>query len=352
MRKIAISGINDTDNPGPGVGIARSLKESDMACDIIGLSYDIQDPGNYMDFVIDKSYILPYPTHGWEGIKSRLLYIKEHYGLDMVMPSLDAELPMYIKYQDELKTLGIKTVLPTAKQFDLRAKDALKEVSEVLGIIYPETHKVLSVNELESALKKLEFPCVVKGNYYKAYIVHNQSDAIKRYTEISNEWGFPILVQKMVSGDELNVVGAGDGKGNTLGLVAAKKMTTTAMGKFWNGISIIHPRLLEIAQKFVSRYQWNGPFELECMVHGDTIYMIEINPRFPAWVYFATGGGVNLPERIVKMAFDEPYESSCDYKAGKMMIRYTYETVVDVTELSQLAIEGESIEERRGESNE
>ena len=30
MINIAISGINAIDNPGPGTGIARSLKESDL----------------------------------------------------------------------------------------------------------------------------------------------------------------------------------------------------------------------------------------------------------------------------------------------------------------------------------
>ena len=208
----------------------------------------------------------------------------------------------------------------------------------------------VSIRELEIALKELEFPCVVKGNYYKAYVVHNTAEAVKRYSEISNEWGFPILVQKMVQGEELNVVGVGDGKGAVLGLVAAKKTTTTSLGKFWNGMSIVHPRLLEVAREFVKHYQWRGPFELECMVDGDTIYMIEINPRFPAWVYFATGVGINLPERAVQLAFDEAYSTQSEYAAGKMMIRYTYEKIADVSDLSNLATQGESL--NKGDANE
>ena len=113
MSVIALSGINDTDNPGPGIGVARSLKEGDKSIKTIGLSYDIQDPGNYMDFVIDKSYILPYPNKGWDAIESHLLKIKEKSGLDMVIPNLDAELPLYIKYQDRLNKEGIRTFLPT-----------------------------------------------------------------------------------------------------------------------------------------------------------------------------------------------------------------------------------------------
>ncbi len=340
--KIALSGINDTDNPGPGIGVARSLKDSDTSITTIGLSYDIQDPGNYMGFVIDKSYILPYPNKGWEAISLHLKKIKEQSGLDMVIPNLDAELPLYIRYQAELAQDGIKSFLPTQAQFDLRAKEHLKAVSDNLGISYPQTHKVFSIDDMRKALKIVDFPAVVKGNYYKAYIVQNLPDAILRFTQIANEWGYPILVQELVNGEELNVVGVGDGEGGTLGLVAAKKMTTTALGKFWNGVSIGHEQLLAIAEKFVKQTSWKGPFELECMVDGDQIYMIEINPRFPAWVYFATALGINLPKRMVDFVQGKEIDRSSEYAAGKMMIRYTYETIADVSDLSHLATQGES----------
>ena len=342
--KIALSGINDTDNPGPGVGVARSLKESDLDVTTIGLSYDIQDPGNYMDFVIDKSFVLPYPNKGWEAIFLHLLKIKQKMGLDMVLPNLDAELPLYIKHQDDLEKEGIKTFLPTQEQFDLRAKEHLAPLSEALGIYYPKTFKTTNVEELKEALKELDFPAVVKGNYYKAYIVSNMSDAIRRFSEIANEWGYPILVQEMVKGDELNIVGVGDGKGGSLGMVAAKKMTTTALGKFWNGISIKHKALSEVAEKFLEKTSWKGAFELECMVDGNKIYMIEINPRFPAWVYFATGLGINLPQRLVDFSLGKEVDTQSNYPAGKMMIRYTYETIADIQELSHLATQGESYE--------
>ena len=341
---IALSGINDTDNPGPGVGVARSLKEANPSTKTIGLSYDIQDPGNYMGFVINKSFILPYPNKGWDAIFSHLLKIKQKVGLDLVIPNLDAELPLYIKHQETLAEQGIKTFLPTQKQFDLRAKEHLKPLSQSLDILYPETFKTTNVDELTEALKKVDFPAVVKGNYYKAYIVYNISEAIHRFTEIANEWGYPVLVQEMVSGDELNVVGVGDGEGGTLGLVAAKKMTTTAMGKFWNGVSINHEALMEVAEKFVKQTSWRGPFELECMVNGNDIYMIEINPRFPAWVYFATGLGINLPQRLVDFTMGKEVNRKSEYTAGKMMIRYTYETIADVSQLSYLATQGESYE--------
>ncbi len=339
---VAISGINDTDNPGPGIGVARSLKEADASIKTVGLSYDVQDPGNYMDFVIDKSYILTYPSQGWEPIFDRLLYIKESYGLDAVIPTLDAELPLYIKYQEELNRAGIKTFLPNLEQFELRSKENLDKVSEKLEILYPKTKKVFNIDQLKEAVNEIGFPCVVKGNYYKAYKVKSLPEAVYYFTEISNEWGFPILVQEVAKGEELNVVGAGDGKGGSLGLVAVKKMTTTHLGKIWNGVTIKHDKLLKVAEDFVKRYKWKGPFELECIVDEENIVLIEINPRFPAWVYFATGVGVNLPKRVLDVMFGKNVGTTSSYKSGKMMVRYTYELITDINNLSELATKGES----------
>lgn len=62
--KIAVSGINATDNPGPGTPVAKSLQKAEFDCQVIGLSYDVGDPGNYLEGYIDRSYILPYPSKG------------------------------------------------------------------------------------------------------------------------------------------------------------------------------------------------------------------------------------------------------------------------------------------------
>lgn len=58
---IAVTGINAADNPGPGVGIARSLKEdADLQVKIVGLAYDAMEPGIYIDWLMDRSFVVPY----------------------------------------------------------------------------------------------------------------------------------------------------------------------------------------------------------------------------------------------------------------------------------------------------
>ena len=57
---IAISGLNAIDNPGPGVAVARGLKEAEsFDVRIIGFSYESLEPGIYMHDLIDKVYQIP-----------------------------------------------------------------------------------------------------------------------------------------------------------------------------------------------------------------------------------------------------------------------------------------------------
>jgi len=263
------------------------------------------------------------------------MHIKEKSDIDFIIPDLDAELPLYIKYQDEINELGIKTYLPSLECFENRDKSVLPELSEKLGVKHPKTLEIGSLDDLIAATKDLGFPIMVKGKYYKAYKAYSLEEAIEYYYKISNEWGFPLLAQEVVSGEEINFVGIGDGK-RLVGGVGAKKLTTTELGKVWSAVSINNPRLLELSQKFVELTGWRGAFEFEAMANGENIYLIEINPRFPAWVYFSTQLGVNLPQMMLDLAEGKEVEPNFNYASEKMYMRFIEETMVDFTDFTKL----------------
>ena len=76
----------------------------------------------------------------------------------------------------------------------------------------------------------------------------------------------------------------------------------TDKGKGWAGITVRDPALLAVAQQFMSATHWRGPCEIELMrdKYGQ-YHLIEINPRFPAWVYLSAGAGMNLPYAAVEL---------------------------------------------------
>ena len=341
---VGISGINAVDNPGPGVGVARSLLEAeDLEVRIVGLAYDAMEPGIYLDEVVDEAYLLPYPSAGHDAYRERLLYIRERTGMDFVIPTLDTEMPFYMKYRDELADLGMGTFVPTPEQYRLRGKDRLEELARTLELDLPRTEVVSTPAELEAAVDRIGPPVMVKGVFYKAHQAHTSREALGYYHKLVAEWGLPIIVQQVVHGEELNVVAVGDGEGGSLGQVGVKKMWITELGKIWTGVTIRHPPMLRATERFMQEYRWRGPMELECIVDGDTVHLVEINPRFPAWSYLATGVGVNLPARLVRRALGlpEPDGDPGDYEAGKLFVRYTWELVTGMDRFQKMITTGE-----------
>ena len=62
---IAVTGLNATDNPGPGVPVLRSLRDGARAgARRIGLTYDALDPGVYARDLADQVFLLTYPSAG------------------------------------------------------------------------------------------------------------------------------------------------------------------------------------------------------------------------------------------------------------------------------------------------
>ncbi|WP_035587432.1 ATP-grasp domain-containing protein [Hippea jasoniae] len=342
MCKVAITGINAVDNPGPGLGIAKSVKEAEPEAFIVGLAYDAMEPGVYLKKYFDRSFIMPYPSEGENRFIERLSYIKSCSDIEIVIPALDAELPLFIKTREKIETMGIKTFLPEENQFKLRGKDKLPEIEEKIGINIPKTFIVTSYEDLIKATEEIGFPVMIKGIFYKAYRAFNITQATNYFNNIVSEWGYPIIVQEVINGEEVNVVGVGDGEGGHFGLVAIKKMWTTNLGKIWTGVTIVNENLLEAASRFVKEFKWRGAFEFECLLTQNNIYLIEINPRFPAWVYFSAAVGVNLPHRLLLAAAGKEPPRDSSYEAGKLYIRYTDDFIINIDEFQNMVIKGEN----------
>ena len=340
---IAVTALNAIDSPGPGVPVIRGLHEAkSFDATITGLAYEALEPGVYMEGLVSKSYLIPYPTEGIDSLRDRILYIHSREKLDVIVPNFDAELFSFMKLEPELKQQGIHMFLPTFAQLEERQKANLPAFGKKHGIDVPEGHPISSVSELEKSSKKLGFPMMIKGRFYDAYPAYNQEQAIGYFNKISAKWGLPVVIQQFVRGVELNVTGLGDGKGNTIAVVAMRKQFITDKGKAWAGITINDPALLEITRNFISSTRWRGAFELEIMKSEDgKCYLMEINPRIPAWIYLAIAAGQNIPETLVNLALGNPVTPYESYEVGKLFIRYSYDMIVDRSDFEKLSVFGE-----------
>lgn len=341
---VAVTGLNNIDSPGPGIPVIRALKESaefDVRC--IGLAYESLEPGIYMKELVDKVYQLPLPTAGATPLKERLKYIHSQEKIEVIIPNFDAELHNFIKLQKELKTeLGINTFLPSQEQFDERHKSELNTFGEKYRVKVPKSFMINQLTELKKLEEELDYPMVVKGRFYDAYVASTYEQASAYFYKISAKWGLPIIVQEFVSGTEVNVTAIGDGDGKCVGAVPMRKLYITDKGKAWSGISLEDETLMDISRRLIENSRWRGGCELEFIkTKKDEYYLLEMNPRFPAWVYLAVGCGQNHPEALLKMAMGEKVKPFEQYTGGKMFIRYSYDMIVDISEFQQISTTGE-----------
>lgn len=340
---IAVTGLNAIDSPGPGVAVIRSIREcTDFDARIIGLSYEPLEPGIYMHQLVDKTYQIPYPSAGTVSLMERLTFIHHQEKIDLIIPNFDAELFNFIKLREELFGIGIRTFLPEMDQFESRHKATLYKFGLKNHLLVPEDRLVYQVADLINACNELEFPLVVKGKYYDATIVSNREDAQKAFFQHQAKWGLPIIAQQFIKGTEINIAILGDGKGNAVSVIPMRKLYITDKGKAWSGITIEDDSFIQLAHRFIKATNWRGGCELEIMQTADgKSYIMEVNPRFPAWIYLATASGQNQPAALVKMALGEKTEPFAGYDVGKIFIRYSWDLITDVTEFQQISARGE-----------
>jgi carbamoyl-phosphate synthase large subunit len=340
---IAVTGLNAIDSPGPGVGVIRALKASkSFQSRIIGLSYESLEPGIYLHDLVDKTYQIPYPSAGSDQLFSRLQYIQQKENIDVVIPNFDAELGNFIRLAPKLNEMGINTFMPDNALLEQLDKMHLHEFGQKYGFKVPETRFITGPEDLEKMEDEIAYPVMVKGKYYEAFPAYQKDQLINYYHKLNAKWGLPVVLQEVIKGTEIDVLGLGDGNGNLIGAIPMRKLYITDKGKAWSGVTLEDPELLKITSEFAAHSKWRGGFELEFIrTDKNQFYLLEVNPRFPAWVYTCVAAGQNMPEALVKMAMGEQVLPYSDYHAGKMFIRYAWEIVTDIEEFQKISALGE-----------
>jgi len=340
---IAVTGLNNTDNPGPGVPVIRGIRESaGLNVRIVGLAYENLEPGIYMPGITDKTYLIPYPSAGTKVFLNRILEIHQQEKFDLIIPNFDAELYTFIKSEKLLAQHGIRTYLPSLAQLEERSKANLPVYGKKYGVKVPKSREITSVTDVPSLRDDFHYPLLVKGKFYDAYLAYNSEQVITHFNKIASKWGLPVIIQEFIKGTEVNVVALGDGTGRTVAAVSMRKQYITDKGKAWGGITIDDPKMMDITRDIIAKTAWKGGMELEMIkTSSGEYYLIEINPRIPAWVYLAVGAGQNIPEAMVKLAMGMEVPSYDKYQVGKMFIRYSWDMLGDIGQFEKISMEGE-----------
>ena len=294
---------------------------------------------------MDEVYLIPYPTEGEENLLARLKYIKDKTGINVIIPTLDSELSNFVRLEPELKKINVHMLIPTERKLKLRAKNVLQEFCKKSGFDVPSTTIVQELTEITKIAESLKFPIAVKGIFYESYTAYTIDEALLYFCKIKERWGLPIILQEYIHGEEYDVVALCDKKNKIKGAVAMRKLRITDKGKAWAGITIMDEELLNLSKNILEKLKWTGPIELEFVKDflSKKYYLLEINPRFPSWVYLAAKAGQNLPLAALLLAVDEDIMFFEKVKPGLTFVRHAIDMVCPLQYLEELTTKGELI---------
>jgi carbamoyl-phosphate synthase large subunit len=346
---IAVSGLHRGENPQPGAGIIRSLRRAFPDARLVGLVYDIQESGIYVADGPDFVQMMPFPSAGAASYLQRLDLLRRKAPIDILIPTLDAEIELLVHLQEELAQRGIRVCLPAPDVLRRRAKAHLPTLAAESRIAVPKTRVAHDLETAIGAAGELGYPLMIKGHYYDAKKVYSAPQMQYVAARLLSEWGAPVILQRCVAGPEFNVLGIGDGRGGMISHCSIRKTQLSATGKGLGGITVLDPVLSELCENLVRELRWLGPFEIEliCDERTGEYALIEMNPRFPAWIDFPAMIGANFAAQLVQFILaHNRVEPLPVCTPGSFFVRHQVEVVGDIDRYASLIadeeIEGDS----------
>jgi len=217
----------------------------------------------------------------------------------------------------DLEIMWLASVLPNGHPNLLTpSKCALDQVSKP----FITAHKDLPVEipvfvstdlsdwDLHAFCREHDWKVWLKGPYYEAVRTPDWPTLQHFRHVLSTAWATETLaLQSHVSGYEESIMFSAY-RGEILESVRMQKRDLTELSKTWAGDSADVPEyILEPLKQVVKELKWTGGAELEMVRDaGDKLWLLEWNPRFPAWVHGSTITGRNIPAALVEGATGIP----------------------------------------------
>lgn len=302
-NKIYISGMHSGQNPCSGLGIARSIRKAFPNLTLVGVDH-WQGSSGLHDSAIDEELLLPQ----WKQIDSdkhvdflRGLLDSGHLwisALDMEVHWISENLG---PHRNLLAPGG--RALELSKKPEVRALEGMEfQVPEFIRADRPDS-------EVHSFLRHHSWQCWMKSPYHDAKRVTSWASFERLRLSMSKAWNTSkLFIQKHVVGNE-ETIAFTSFCGELLAAVQLQKRQITPEGKTWAGqVTPVEPEIFEQLKEVLRRLEWSGGGEIEYVRDPDgRKWIIECNPRFPAWIFGGTLSGINLPARLISRAWDIPY---------------------------------------------
>ena len=254
-----------------------------------------------------------------------------------------------IKLTEALMKMGVPILGTAAEDVDAAEdRERFDEILEKCGIPRPAGHTVFTAEEAKRAARQLGYPVLVRPSYVLGgqgmQIAINDED-IDEFIGIINQIAqeHPILVDKYIMGKEIEVDAICDGKDILIpGIMQHIERTGIHSG---DSISVYPAQdlteknvatIVDYTEKLAQALHVKGMINIQFIVDGDDVYIIEVNPRSSRTVpYISKVTGipiVPLATQIIcgrtirELGYKPGLQPKADYIAIKMPV-FSFEKI-------------------------
>jgi carbamoyl-phosphate synthase large subunit len=270
----------------------------------------------------------PVPRIDDAGFVPRMLEVCESQGVNLVIPTLDPELPVYAAAREQFAAIDTTVAISSP------------EVTSIAGDKH-HTHDWLVANGFPTVVQGTvadvradpgawPFPLVVKPRFGSASIGVAVVDDIEAFDAAVTD--DDMIVQTKAAGTEhtIDLLAARDGR--CLAAIPRRRLEVRA-GEVSKGITVRSPALAELAEKVCAALPGAyGALNFQVFVSPDTgqLAVIEINARFGGGYPLSYAAGADLPLALVQDALGRPITAPLDgWRDRLVMLRYDAAVFVD-----------------------
>jgi diaminopimelate decarboxylase len=293
--KIYISGMHSGQSPCPGVGTARSIRKAFPNLTLVGVDH-WQGSSGLHDSSVDEVFLLP-QWHQIDDDRHR----RQLRGIlddgNLWISSLDME----VRWLSEKFGPHANLLAPGGSALKRTEKPNVEAFKE-LGFKVPEYIPAsLPDSEIHRFLRHSSWQCWLKSPFHDAKRVSSWGAFDRGRAAMAKGWKTnELFLQRNVFGNEESIAFCAY-QGELLGAVHMEKRLLTPEGKTWAGrVTPVSQDYFDEFQQMIRALEWSGGGEIEYVRDPDgKKWMIECNPRFPAWIFGGALAGVNLPARLI-----------------------------------------------------
>ena len=254
-----------------------------------------------------------------------------------------------IKLTEALMKMGVPILGTAAEDVDAAEdRERFDEILEQCHIPRPAGHTVFTAEEAKKAANALGYPVLVRPSYVLggqgmqiAICDHDIDEFIGIINQIAQE--HPILVDKYIMGKEIEVDAICDGTDILIpGIMQHIERTGIHSG---DSISVYPAQditqhnidtIVEYTEKLAKALHVKGMINIQFIVDGDDVYIIEVNPRSSRTVpYISKVTGIPIVplatqiicgHTIKELGYNPGLQPAADYIAVKMPV-FSFEKI-------------------------